>query len=370
LFARNQILTIAALLLSSCANKQVVLTPPATVYSKQDEIHLLTVSTRAESDVPGLIYSGERSDTVTVKAATVAIPLNHQPGELSFSYSGEPNPDEDFAVTHLQSLQEGEVPNWLAEEEHTNRVFIFVHGYNVDFGSALYSLAQLSYDLKVEAIPVLFSWPSRGKLNSYIYDKESATLSRDTLEKLLQYVVDSEHIDEVTVLAHSMGSWIAVEALRQMAIRNGGDINPKISDVILASPDIDVDVFESQMSVMTGTRPFFTFIVSKDDRALGLSRILAGDVDRVGNIDVNAQRYQEIIESIDDGILVIDSTELKTRNKGGHFKYAESPLVLTTLSTTISELTGEFADISLAASVLLSLSQTLENSEETSGIDE
>ncbi len=50
-----------------------------------------------------------------------------------------------------------------------------------------------------------------------------------------------------------MGTWVALEALRQFAITGDRDIGGKLGDVVLASPDIDVDVFKSQMAD-TGNR--------------------------------------------------------------------------------------------------------------------
>lgn len=46
-----------------------------------------------------------------------------------------------------------------------------------------------------------------------------------------------------------MGAWLTVEALRQLRLaRNDAAINRL--NVILAAPDIDVDVFRSQMEVI------------------------------------------------------------------------------------------------------------------------
>ncbi|OWK26464.1 hypothetical protein AJ87_04725 [Rhizobium yanglingense] len=65
-----------------------------------------------------------------------------------------------------------------------------------------------------------------------------------------------------------MGTWLTVEALRQMAIRDG-HVASKINNVILASPDLDVDVFGRQFVSLGEERPHFTIFVSRDDRALG-----------------------------------------------------------------------------------------------------
>ena len=51
----------------------------------------------------------------------------------------------------------------------------------------------------------------------------------------------------VTVLAHSMGNWVTLEALRQMAIRDGR-VAAKIRNVILAAPDVDLDLAREQIA--------------------------------------------------------------------------------------------------------------------------
>ena len=65
----------------------------------------------------------------------------------------------------------------------------------------------------------MFTWPSRGSVWAYGYDRESANYSRDALERLLQFLSKDPAVGEISVLAHSMGNWVALEALRQMAIR-------------------------------------------------------------------------------------------------------------------------------------------------------
>ena len=94
--------------------------------------------------------------------------------------------------------------------------------------------------------------------------------SRDALEAVLQALVDSRNVGSISILAHSMGNYLAVESLRQMAIRDRG-LPSKIRDVMLASPDIDVDVFRRQIAEID-VKPRttqFTLFVSRDDKALG-----------------------------------------------------------------------------------------------------
>ena len=63
----------------------------------------------------------------------------------------------------------------------------------------------------------------------------------------------------MTVLAHSMGNWVTLEALRQMAIRDG-KIAPKIRNVILAAPDVDFDVAREQIRTMGRTEAEFYLV--------------------------------------------------------------------------------------------------------------
>jgi esterase/lipase superfamily enzyme len=85
-----------------------------------------------------------------------------------------------------------------------------------------------------------------------------------------------------------MGTWLTVEALRQMAIRNGG-IPAKIENVILAAPDLDVDVFRQQLADMGPKRPSIHRLRVRDDNALKVSRRISGNVDRLGAIDIRSR---------------------------------------------------------------------------------
>ena len=71
-----------------------------------------------------------------------------------------------------------------------------------------------------------------------------------------------------------------------MAIRDGR-VAPKIRNVLLAAPDVDVDLFREAVLDMGKSRPSFTLFVSQDDRALALSRRIWGDV-RLGAIDAGS----------------------------------------------------------------------------------
>jgi esterase/lipase superfamily enzyme len=96
--------------------------------------------------------------------------------------------------------------------------------------------------------------------------------------------------------------------------------------VILASPDIDLDVFAKQWVDMGKARPKFTVFVSQDDRALAVSRLISGDVSRLGAIDPTAEPYRTQLEHA--GITAIDLTKVETEDGLHHGKFAESPEIV------------------------------------------
>jgi esterase/lipase superfamily enzyme len=141
-------------------------------------------------------------------------------------------------------------------------------------------------------------------------------------------------VKEVSILAHSMGNWLTLEALRQMAIRNDG-LPAKFKNVMLAAPDVDVDVFRSQIEDMGRQHPQFTLFVSQDDRALAFSRRVWGDIPRLGSIDPESEPYKQ--ELADNKITVIDLTKVKAGDGMHHGKFAESPEVVQLIGARISE---------------------------------
>ena len=325
--ARNKrsisaLLTLSVLAVAGCATRSPsLLVPIAAAPQGAATIDMLAISTRAPSEVPAEIYSGARSRTLSGKIIDVSIPPNHQPGSVEWPKGDKPDPQNEFAALSVDAATPEQAWAWFDKQDTDGRVLIFVHGYNVRFADAVFRLAQITNDLPVTAAPVLFSWASGGEVLGYNYDKESATSARDPFETLLTETIKSERVSRITILAHSMGSWVTMETLRQMTIRNGR-LSPKIADVILAAPDLDIDVFEQHVLTLGADRPHFTFIVSADDRALSLSKMLARGEQRLGSIDPSKEPYRSRIEAT-PGVTVINLSEVAG---GGtrHSKFAES----------------------------------------------
>ena len=318
------------LLVAACASPpEGVLSPVDSTVPDATKVSILVATTRAPSDNPGLLYSGERGDEVDFNELMISIPpdANRKVGEVQWPKRLPPDPAREFATlsaTKLTTLEQ--VKAWYERNRSpSGRLLVFVHGFNTRYESAVYRFAQIAHDSRTDATPVMFTWPSRGNVFDYGYDKESTNYSRSALEALLASAAAAPEISDITVLAHSMGTWLTMESLRQMAIRNNG-VPSKIGNVILAAPDLDVDVFRQQLADMGQKRPKFTVFVSRDDRALTLSRRISGNVDRLGQIDIGDAAYREEFER--GGITVLDLSALQVGDRLNHSKFAESPEVV------------------------------------------
>jgi esterase/lipase superfamily enzyme len=297
-------------------------------------VEMLVATTRTNVAQPaGVMFSGERSQTLGFADIAVSIPPDsvRKVGEVQWPSHQPGDPAHDFVTIRADRLDlkqaVAEFNSRLLKLKPSERhVLLFVHGYNTRFEEAVYRFAQIAHDAGAPVVPVLFTWPSRGKLFDYVYDRESATYSRDALEAVLQAMVKNTNVAEISILAHSMGNFATVEALRQMAIRNRG-LSPKIKDIMLASPDIDFDVFRRQIADIrsSGRSPPVTLFASRDDKALAASSFLAGNEPRLGEIDPNAEPYKSALDKA--GVHVIDLTSIKSDDSLNHGKFASSEVV-------------------------------------------
>jgi esterase/lipase superfamily enzyme len=136
----------------------------------------------------------------------------------------------------------------------------------------------------------------------------------------------SPSVSEIVLLAHSMGSWPAMEAVKEVSLSQGG-LPPKFRNLILASPDLDIGVFRRQIEAMGPRRPEITVFVSREDRALQLSRFLARSGPRLGGVDATAEEYRDKLKTFPK-VTVFDVTELRSGDRINHSIYASSPEVV------------------------------------------
>ena len=250
-------------------------------------------------------FGASRAPELSFAAFDVSIPATHRQGQIEWS-AGPPDPETDFITTRQRVLPRGAFLDALDGKNAS----VFIHGFNHSFQEALFRSAQMGADSYLGTKPILFSWPSEGRVSAYLADRDAADFARDGLvETLTQLARTRPAGGRVRVLAHSMGARVMMEALRQLRLQGRADVLDRLN-VILAAPDIDVDVFRQQAADIGPMREPITVLVASDDRALAVSSQLSARRQRVGAIDLRDPRVQQAVSA--SGMRVIDISSVQT----------------------------------------------------------
>ncbi|HTV28253.1 MAG TPA: alpha/beta fold hydrolase [Xanthobacteraceae bacterium] len=239
-------------------------------------------------------FGPERASTMTLARAKLVPPDN---GRLSLASVGL----DDWRLDTVEPIS-GEIGDLLAQAGGGGGdVLIYVHGFKQTFEKSALDAAHLSDGIRFHGRTMLFSWPSKAGLFDYAYDRDSAMWSRDDFERVLHSVVTAPGVGRIHIVAHSMGTMLTLESLRQLEAQYGDNDADRIGAVVFAAPDIDMDVFSAAITHIGPLARKITVITSTNDRALALSGRIAGGTTRVGAAEKAA------IERL--GVRVIDASQ-------------------------------------------------------------
>jgi len=245
---RNRILDLPLILavispLAACATTPPgVLLPVSASVPDASRVDMLVATTRDRTSGAEL-FSGARGPALAFANITVSLPPPEarEIGQVQWPRQVPGNPATDFVTLKADVIDRPQAIAWFQRTLRTvpqRQVLVFIHGFNNRFDDAVFRFAQIVHDSNARVVPVLFTWPSRGSVLAYGYDRESTAYSRNALENVLKAFARDPAVGEISILAHSMGNSLALETLRQMAIRDGR-VAPKIRNVLLAAPDVD-----------------------------------------------------------------------------------------------------------------------------------
>ncbi|MEO0664541.1 MAG: alpha/beta fold hydrolase [Pseudomonadota bacterium] len=291
------------------------LSPPAdgaTVYPIE------VVTTRVPQPDTSLLFGSDRNAVLTYARANVSIPPDHVTGQIAYPV-GDADAARTFAITGVRPYRSFAEMNAAMPAEP--EVVLYVHGFNNTVAEAAFQLAQIRHDFGVDQPTVLFAWPSAGDVRGYLYDRDSVLFARGDLVETLRNLTRDRR---VLIVAHSMGSLLTMEALRQLALE--GDRRPisRVSGLMLVSPDIDSDLFRRQAADIGRLPQPFVIFVAQEDRALTLSGFLTGRRERLGNISS--------VEDIGDlPVAVVDLSAFAARRGLNHQIALESPAAISLL---------------------------------------
>lgn len=230
--------------------------------------------------------SAPRPTELGFQMNAVSVPATHKTGQVEWPKRRRaPNAATDFVTISTQVFPGiGAFASNIARSDRsgTAESVLFVHGYNVTHGEAVYQLAQVAHDFEITSPAVLFSWPSAGSPAGYIYDRDSALIARDQLEQVI-VALTRKHGRKLIIMGHSMGNLLIMETLRQIEISGSVDIGEKIDALFMVSPDIDGELFRTQATRLRELPDPSVILAADQDRALRLSAFLTGRTNRLGS---------------------------------------------------------------------------------------
>ncbi len=299
---------------------------PALSVPDVSQHRIFITTTRAASDVVGVFYSDGRAPELGLASVDVTIPPNHVLGDLERAKRLPPDPRTEFAIVdptvyRTDAAFIAEIDRELVKRPPgKRRILLFVHGYNTSTTDAILRLGQFVEDTGFEGVPVLFTWASAGQLSRYVYDLNSALVARGSLIEMAS-ILDRTRVESADIFAHSMGTLVTMEGIVDAEKLGRLDRRIPINHIVLAAPDIDIDLFRTHLSFLPEpVRQKIYVLASQDDGALRVSRLVAGGVPRVGAADTAE------LEQL--GVTVIDLSSIRDEASSSHNKFASSPEVV------------------------------------------
>jgi esterase/lipase superfamily enzyme len=189
-------------------------------------------------------------------------------------------------------------------------VVLFVHGFNNSFDEGVIRIAQAWHLAGRLGVPVVYSWPAGSGIFGYGYDRESGEFTIVHLKRAITALSHVPGVEKIHIVAHSRGTDVLMTALRELnaeargivglspyrKLFNGADDEPddirphaiadmlKLETVVLAAPDLDVDVFTQRVygenSLAAARRTVIYY--SGEDEALAFARWIFGSKRRLG----------------------------------------------------------------------------------------
>jgi esterase/lipase superfamily enzyme len=280
-----------------------------------------------ERDEIEKIYGGGRGE-FELGICKVSIPKDHRTGELEsptlLKLEFRPDPERHVVLLAVHATPADQFYADLrgcVGRSTRKEAFVFVHGYNVGFETAVRRTGQIAYDLKFEGAAIAYSWPSQEGLLGYTVDENNVDWTVRHLKEFLLDLAKRSGAESVHLVAHSMGNRALTTALRELEMEYKADC-PKFREVVLTAPDVDADKFRRDLApAIVKIADRVTLYASSNDKALIASRGIHGYL-RAGE----SGNMMVVVPGID----TVDVSDVDT-SLLGHSYYGSSTTVLADL---------------------------------------
>jgi len=243
-------------------------------------------------------------------------------------------------------------------KKHDGRILLYVHGFKETFFTSARDSTQIARLTGLDIPVVHYSWPSQGEFLKYAADETNMYYNERQFRSFLTRLAQQPWTKEIILVAHSLGVRLAIPAIEYVDRNSSNADSSNISNIILASPDVDRQDFERDIAetVLTMRRVNndrrITVYVSAKDRALGLSYNFHG-YPRLGRPDcfnpfeaasLREQGYPERCyaaktkydtEPEKSGLTIIDTTAV-SRGQSGHSDYLRNALACSDFAAVVN----------------------------------
>ena len=162
------------------------------------------------------------------------------------------------------------------------RVLLYVHGYREKLQTTARDTVQIGAMSNFDGPIIHYSWPSQGNLLSYAVDETNMYWDQRNFRNFLTKLARAEWVKEIVIVSHSLGARLVTPAVEYVDRTSTNADSSNISNIILASPDVDREDFERDIAeeVLAARRVNndrrVTVYASLNDRALAVSRAVHG----------------------------------------------------------------------------------------------
>jgi len=162
------------------------------------------------------------------------------------------------------------------------RVLLYVHGYREKLQTTARDAVQIGAMSNFDGPIIHYSWPSQGNLLSYAVDETNMYWDQRNFRNFLTTLARAEWVKEIVIVSHSLGARLVTPAVEYVDRTSINADSSNISNIILASPDVDREDFERDIAeeVLAARRVNndrrVTVYASLSDRALAVSRAVHG----------------------------------------------------------------------------------------------
>lgn len=245
---------------------------------------------------------------------------------------------------------------WIAQvaaqaAANDGKAILYTHGYNESYLETAARIAKMSKISQFKGPIIQYTWPSHRKILRYATDGTNLELYKPQYTATVRKLASLPEIKSLILISHSLGGQLLLHALEEIDIQSarevradgGPNLSKKLTNIILASPDIDKQIFErigsqhilNDRQIANGRR--ITVYGSAKDKAIRLSHVING-YERLGGtlcddpatpLDDDLARldrkakprcYAHLPDTMSDerldGLHIVDTTEVSDSNNG------------------------------------------------------